>query len=142
LTDSLYLVDANLLIARLFEEHEHHALARQWLDAPGLQWALCPWSEAGFLRFATRPGRLTMSEASGLLEELAMHAGYRYVTFTPGKNWSVLTEPFFKRLHGHKQVTDAYLLGQAIEENMILATFDKRLLHLAGEHTNHILILG
>jgi hypothetical protein len=38
--------------------------------------------------------------------------------------------------------TNAYLLGMAMEDDLILATFDKRIGHLAGEHANQILILG
>ena len=38
--------------------------------------------------------------------------------------------------------TNAYLLGMAIADDLILATFDKRIGHLAGEHANQILILG
>ena len=140
MTKALYLVDVNLLIARLFEGHEHHDLATEWFHTPGLQWALCPWAEAGFLRFATRPARLSMSEATGLLDGMALHPGYRY--HTCAANWRTLTKPFFRRLHGHKQVTDAYLLGMAIEDDLILATFDKRISHLAGEHAEQVLILG
>lgn len=140
MAEALYLVDVNVLIARLFEAHAHHDLATEWFHAPGLEWALCPWVEAGFLRFATRPERLSMSEATGLLEEMALHPGYHYHTSTA--NWRTLTKPFFRRLHGHKQVTDAYLLGMAIADDLILATFDKRMGHLAGEHGKQVLILG
>lgn len=136
----LYLVDVNVLIARLFECHEHHRPATEWFNTRGLQWALCPWAEAGFLRFATRPDRLAMSEASGLLDELSLHPGYHYHPCV--HNWRTLTGPFFRRLHGHKQVTDAYLLGQAIHDKMILATFDQRILHLAGEHARHVHLVG
>jgi toxin-antitoxin system PIN domain toxin len=140
LAEVLYLVDVNLLIARLFEAHEHHDLAAEWFQTSGLQWALCPWVEAGFLRFATKPERLTMTEATGLLDEMALHPGYRY--HTCAANWRALTKPFFRRLHGHKQVTDAYLLGMAIADDLIFATFDKRIIHLAGEHAKQVLTLG
>jgi hypothetical protein len=140
LTEALYLVDVNVVIARLFEGHEHHDLATEWFHTPGLQWAICPWSEAGFLRFATRPDRLSMGEATGLLEQMERHPGYHY--HTPVHNWRALTKPFFRRLHGHKQVTDAYLLGMAIADGLMLATFDKRLLHVAGEYAGQVLILG
>jgi len=140
LTKALHLVDVNVLIARLFESHEHHGLAREWFNTPGLQWALCPWAEAGLLRFATQPDRLSMSEATGLLDELALHPGYHYHPSV--HNWRTLTKPFFRRLHGHNQVTDAYLLGLAIHDKRILATFDKRILHLAGEHSQHVHIVG
>jgi len=38
--------------------------------------------------------------------------------------------------------TNAYLLGMAIEYELILATFEKRIGHLAGEHAERVLILG
>jgi len=40
-------------------------------------------------------------------------------------------------------VTDAYLLGLAIQQNLILITLDKALLHLAGkENSKHVLLLA
>jgi len=140
LSNALYLVDVNVLIARLFETHEHHDLATEWFNTPSLQWALCPWAEAGLLRFATQPDRLSMSEATGLLDEVALHPGYHYHPSVD--TWRTLTKPFFRRLHGHKQVTDAYLLGLAIKDKLVLTTFDKRILHLAGEHSQHVHIVG
>jgi predicted nucleic acid-binding protein len=115
-------------------------MAVEWFNTPGLQWALCSWAEAGFLRFATRPDRLSMSEASGLLDELALYPGYHY--HACAQNWRSLTKPFFRRLHGHNQVTDAYLLGMAIHDKLLLATFDKGILHLAGEHSQQVRIVG
>jgi hypothetical protein len=81
-----------------------------------------------------------MSEATGLLDELALHPGYHYHPSID--TWRTLTKPFFRRLHGHKQVTDAYLLGLAIHDKLVLATFDKRIIHLAGEHSQHVHIVG
>jgi toxin-antitoxin system PIN domain toxin len=140
LTKAAHLVDVNVLIARLFERHEHHRLAVEWFDTPRLQWALCPWAEAGFLRFATRPDRLSMGEATGILDDLTKHPGYRYHPIA--HDWRTLTKPFFPRLHGHKQVTDAYLLGLAIHDRLILTTFDKAILHMSGEHSKHVHILA
>lgn len=139
MAEPLHLVDVNVLIARLFERHEHHRAALEWFQTPGLQWALCPWAEAGFLRYATRPERITMSEATGILDRLAQHPGCHYHPIT--HNWSTLTKPFFQRLHGHNQVTDAFLLGMAIKDGLVLATFDRAILHMAGEHQAHVLVL-
>jgi len=140
LSKALHLVDVNVLIARLFEGHEHHRHAVKWFETPGLQWALCPWAEAGFLRYATRPERLSMGEAARILDELAGHRGYHYHRIA--HNWRTLTKPFFQRLHGHKQITDAFLLGLAIHDRLIFTTFDQRILHLAGEHSQHVCILA
>jgi uncharacterized protein len=139
LTKALHLVDVDVLIARLFEGHEHHRPAVAWFDSAGLQWALCPWAEAGFLRYATRPGRLDMGEATGILDELAQYPGYHYHPIA--HNWRTLTKPFFQRLHGHKQVTDAYLLGLTVHDGLVLVTFDKAIMHLAGEHRDCVLVL-
>ncbi len=82
-----------------------------------------------------------MGEASGVLDDLAKLPGYRYHTTI--QNWRMLTRPFFTRLHGHNQVTDAYLLGMAIDcQGMMLATFDKRILHVAGEFRTCVHIIG
>lgn len=144
MTKPLYLPDANLLIARAFEVHTHHGIASAWFNTPGLEWALCPFTEAAFVRFATDirkdRGNLSMGEATAVLEKLTQHPGYRYSPFT--HDWRTLTAPFFTRLHGHKQVTDAYLLGMAIHDGMILSTFDRAILHLAGENKRHIHVLG
>jgi hypothetical protein len=78
-------------------------------------------------------------QSTELLEQMELHPGYHY--HTCAANWRTLTKPFFRRLHGHKQVTDAYLLGMAIAGDLILATFDKRIGHLAGEHAKQVLIL-
>ena len=80
-----------------------------------------------------------MSEATAILNQLAKHPGYRYLPITA--DWQTLCGPFFPRLYGTKQVTDAYLLGLAVREGLVLTTFDKALMHLAGEHSKHVLVL-
>lgn len=140
MTEAVHLLDVNVLIAHLFEDHKHHDVATEWFRTPGLRWALSPWAEGGLLRFATQPGRLSMSEATGLLDELALCRGYHY--HPCAQSWRTLTQPFFRRLHGHNQVTDAYLLGMAIHDGLVLVTFDRAILHLAGEHGKHVHLLG
>ena len=114
----------------------------EWFDTPGLQWALCAFTEAGVLRYFTRPttGGMTMGQATSMLERLKEQPGYRYAGIVD--DWQGLTKPFFKRVLGHNQVTDAYLLGLAVRDGLVLTTFDKGLLHLAGEHKKNVLILG
>lgn len=139
--DPLYLLDVNVLVARVFEDHVHHEAAKEWLAADGLQWAICPFTEAGFLRYATAPGmgNLNAGEATSILEDLSRKSGFHYQPIAA--DWHTLSKPFFRRLHGYRQITDAYLLGLSIQEGLVLATFDKAMLHLAGEHRNHLLML-
>lgn len=80
-----------------------------------------------------------MEQATAMLERLKRRAGYSFQPITA--EWQTLTAPFAKRVHGHNQVTDAFLLGLAVREGLVLTTFDKALLHLAGEHQRHVLVL-
>jgi toxin-antitoxin system PIN domain toxin len=135
------LLDVNVLVALLDEDHEHHEIVTEWFDTPGLQWALCPFTEAGFLRYMTRPktGMMSMEEATAMLARMSEQSGYHYQAISAG--WMTLCAPFFQRLFGYNQITDAYLLGLAVREAMVLVTFDKGILHLAGEHSQHVLVL-
>jgi toxin-antitoxin system PIN domain toxin len=138
-----YLLDVNVFVALLAENHIHHQLVTEWFNAsPSLQWAICPFTEAGFLRNATapRPGQITMSEATAVLARMAQHPGYHYLPISA--DWHTLCSPFFRRLYGTKQVTDAFLLGLAVGEGLALVTLDKAVVHLAGdEHRKHVLLL-
>lgn len=138
-----YLLDVNVFVALTFTTHVHHQLVKAWFNASqGLQWAICAFTEAGFIRTATAPraGQLTMSEATAVLTQLTQHPGYHYVPITA--DWHTLCSPFFRRLYGTKQVTDAYLLGLAVQERLILVTLDQGLLHLAGEaYRKYVLLL-
>ncbi len=136
-----YLLDVNVLVAILDEDHVHHRAATKWFDTPGLEWAICPFAEAGLLRHMTRPrtGNLSMEEVTAMLAQLAQEPGYHFQPVSA--DWLALSGPFFRRLFGHNQVTDAYLLGLAIHNGLVLATFDRAMLHLAGEHSKHVLLL-
>lgn len=137
----IHLLDVNGLIALLNESHVHNLAVTEWFAMPGLQWALCPFTEAALLRFMTRPktGDMSMEEANAMLARLKEHPGCHYQPIA--HDWHTLTAPFSKRLHGHNQITDAYLLGMAISEGLILTTLDQGILHLAGEHSRHVLVL-
>jgi toxin-antitoxin system PIN domain toxin len=138
-----YLLDVNVFVALLAENHIHHQLVTEWFNASlSLQWAICPFTEAGFLRNATAPspGQITMSEATAVLARMAQHPGYHYLPISA--EWHTLCSPFVRRLYGTKQVTDAYLLGLAVLEGLTLVTLDKAVVHLAGdEHRKHVLLL-
>ncbi len=138
-----YLLDVNILYALAAKGHVHHNLVREWFYASAyLRFEICAFTEAGFLRNTTalRPGRISMTEATAILSDLTRHPGYRYLPITA--DWETLCRPFFQRLYGTNQVTDAYLLGLAVREGLVLVTMDKAILHLAGdEFRKHVLLL-
>jgi predicted nucleic acid-binding protein len=139
--DSRYLLDLKVLVALLDEEHIYHQIVTEWFDTPGLQWAICPFTEAGLLRHMARPkiGDLSMEEATAMLAQLAQEPGYHYQPISG--DWQTLCGWFFKRLFGHKQITDAYLLGLAVLEELILVTFNRAMLHPAGAGNKDVLVL-
>lgn len=139
---TVHLLDVNVVLALLDQRHIHHTAVEVWFDSPGLQWSLCSLTEAGALRFFTRPktGGLNMEQATAMLDRLKQRPGYSFQPTTA--EWQALTAPFAKRIHGHNQVTDAYLLGLALHSERILTTFDKAVLHMAGEHRGQVLVLG
>ena len=139
--ETVHLLDVNVVLALLDQRHAHHLAVEGWFDSPGLQWSICAFTEAGVLRFFTRPktGGLSMEQVTAMLERLKRRPGYYFQPITA--DWQTLTAPFAKRIHGHNQVTDAYLLGLAVREGLVLTTFDRALLHLAGEHKGHVLVL-
>ncbi len=144
MSEPRYLLDVNVVVALAERTHIHNGLVRGWFyGSPDLEWSMCAFTESGFLRIVTvpRPGRIPMADATEILNQLTQHPGYRYLPITA--DWQTLCSPFFKRLYGTNQVTDAYLLGLAVREDLVLVTMDKAILHLAGkEYRKHILLLG
>lgn len=139
--EAKYLLDVNVLLALMSENHIHHRLAMTWFTDSEREWALCAFTESGFIRNAIAPrlGQITMIEATAILERLMEHPGYRYVPISA--DWRTLCGPFFPRLYGSKQVTDAYLLGLAVREGLVLVTMDKAIVHLAGERYRESVLL-
>ena len=87
-----------------------------------------------------RPDPRTVEQAIAILQALKGYPGYWY--WEINESWVTLTAPFAARISGHRQVTDAYLLGLAIKEEGVLVTFDRSLLYLAGsEFRRNLLIL-
>lgn len=141
-----YLLDLNVLIALVDSSHQHYKRVQDWFDASGKKsWGLCPLTEAGFLRVTTNPAYRTdphpFARAIAILQALKKYSGFQY--WEIGKSWVELTLPFAGRISGHQQVTDAYLLGLAIQEDGILVTFDKGIRYLAGaEFSRNICFLA
>ncbi len=74
-----------------------------------------------------------LREARELLLEFTKLPGHAFWPTTI--SYFEASAPFDRRLHGPKQVTDAYLLGLAKHHRGKLATLDKAIKHLAGEES-------
>ena len=135
-----YLLDLNLLIALAWPSHVHHRAAQEWFRQTGKQnWASSPLTQTGFIRISSNPkfidGAVTPKEAVALLEK-ATKLGHHQFWPDDLDITSTSTIPT-SHLLGHQQVTDAYLLGLAIDRKGKLATLDASLRALLPGRTEH-----
>lgn len=140
------LLDVNVLVALAEPGHQDYRKAQNWFDTlSGGSLGVCPLTEAGFVRVTTnsvyRPGPRTLSQATAILQIWKSLPGYWY--WEMDQSWVTLTAPFASRIVGHRLVSDAYLLGLAIEEDGVLVTFDRGLKDLAGaQFSRHLFTIA
>lgn len=139
-----FLPDVNVLIALSDPRHVNHGTASKWYEGIGDGlFMLCPITESGFVRLSAAPhvGGREMQDAIALLREMTHLPTYAYLRGP--ESWLEAVQPFTARLHGYRQVTDAYLLGLAIAHDAVLVTLDSHIRALAGERFQaNLLTLG
>ena len=118
------LLDANVLIALLVDDHVHHAAAESWFAGLGENFATCPITEGSLMRLLIRAGQ-PAATARGILAGTAAHPRHE---FWPD-DVSYGDVPV-RGIVGHRQVTDAYLAQLARAHNARLAPFDQALAKL------------
>lgn len=124
-----YLLDANVLIALTVEEHEHHARVAAWMRGVD-RVALCPIVEGSLVRFLVRIGE-SVSVVSEVLRLL--HANPNCEFWPDSVTYA---QADLSGVHGHRQVTDAYLVALvASRPEARLATLDRALAQLRPDLT-------
>ena len=130
--ETVYLLDANVLIALLTPDHTLHERARAWFGA-GVPFATCPITQGALLRFFMRWSQSgTFLEAKAILQALCTHKMHRF--WPDDLDYIHVPE---KGIRGHKQVTDTYLAALAGAHGGALATMDEA---LAAVQPNVLLI--
>jgi uncharacterized protein len=122
------LLDVNVLIALLDGSHVHHVRASQWLAreiAHG--WASCPLTQNGCLRIMGQPAYPQAQPLAAIAQRLSLataHPAHQFIA----DDYSLLddTRIDWRRLLGHRQVTDTYLLGLAVRHDCRFVSFDAR----------------
>jgi toxin-antitoxin system PIN domain toxin len=130
------LLDINILTALLWPTHEHHEVAHRWfrgrVDAP---WATCSLTQLGFVRIVSNPAfsrdALSPVDALALLGQNLSHPAHEF--WSDSLQVPAAVKDLEARLHGYKQLTDAYLLALAHRRKGALATFDRGLRTIAGD---------
>lgn len=139
------LLDINVLVALLDSDHVHHRRARDWISEQiGHGWASCPITENGFVRIISQPRYPSPVPPGQAMERLRRATGTGHHEF-----WSCgvsLLDPDVAdpdRIHGPRQVTDAYLLALAMANNGRFVTFDNAvpLSAVPGAGKEHLIVV-
>ena len=133
------LLDVNMLIALAWPSHVHHRDAHAWFTKGASRgWATCPVTQCGFVRISSNPKiipeAVTPKEALGLLDQIVRHKSH---VFWPDDIGLLDNHVPLDLLVGHRQVTDAYLLGLAIRRGGRLVTLDGALSALLPARSPH-----
>jgi len=133
------LLDVNMLIALAWPSHVHHWFAQDWFSKyASAGWATCPLTQCAFVRISSNPKiiqeAVTPNEAAALLREVVKLKSHTFWK----DDISLLDDAVpASLLLGHRQVTDAYLLGLAIHHGGRLVTLDKGLESLLPRRSPH-----
>ena len=113
------LLDANVLIALLVEDHVHHGAAENWFVGMSGNFATCPITQGSLIRLLIREGQ-PGSAAREILNGTTADPRHEFwpddVPYTDVPTQGII---------GHRQVTDAYLAQLARARGSRLATFDQ-----------------
>ena len=132
--------DVNVLLAMAWPNHQFHGTARRWFEEEGrvTGWSTCAVTQLGFVRLSSNPAftpaAVRPPEAVALLQKLCHESNH---TFVEASDLTLFQE--FSYLLGHKQVTDAYLVGLARATGHRMVSFDKRLAKLCQSEFLYLL---
>ena len=124
----MFLLDVNVLIALVDENHTHHPIVTNWFVKHHREgWATCPIVENGFVRIISHPnypdGPQSTDAARSLLAKLCQAPGHQ---FWPD-SISIRDQQMGKHLPASKHLTDHYLLALAVAQQGQLTTLDQRI---------------
>lgn len=139
------LLDVNVLLALLDADHVDHTRAHNWLgqEIDG-GWASCPITENGFVRIISQPrypSPVPPAQAIALLGRARAGGHHEFWPCDVSVLDPAVVDP--SRLHGPRQVTDAYLLALAVAHGGRFVTFDRSLALSAvrGAFEEHLVVL-
>jgi uncharacterized protein len=129
------LLDVNVLVALMWPDHDFHEVVQAWFGQNARKgWATCPITQAGFVRIVSNPSfsirAVTPPDALRTLDLTLQHPAHHF--WPDDLLLSDALAIVGKRLLGHQQITDAYLLGLAIHKKGRLATLDRSVVELFG----------
>jgi len=120
-------LDVNVLLALSWPSHQDHRRAQNWFQANAhAGWASCPFTQSAVIRLSSNPSlsrdAIAPSKAQTLLDISLNHPSHRF--WSDELSVKDAIAPLRGSVVGHRQITDAYLLGLAIFRKGKLATLD------------------
>ena len=136
------LLDVNVLIALLDQDHAMHRQAMRWFSArAGRGWASCPITQDGCVRIMSHPNYPNPLKVGAIAERLGEAIDAVEHEFWPD-DVSLLDPRVASRdrIHGPRQVTDLYLLALAVAHGGCFASFDAAIPRtaIAGAEKRHL----
>ena len=125
---SVFLLDANVLIALAWPDHEFHKRVMTWFARNSRHgWATCPITQCAFVRILSSPAfsprALSPQNALAALEIKTNLPSHRFLP--DDVSMTEVFQRLGKSVVGHRQVTDMYLLALALHHRAKLATMDE-----------------
>ena len=121
------LLDANVLVALLVDDHVHHEAAENWFAGTSGNFATCPITQGSLMRLLIREGQLAAA-AQAILNGTTADPRHEFLP-----DDIQYTDVSMQGIIGHRQVTDAYLAQLARARGSRLATFDQGLAKQHGD---------
>ena len=131
------LLDVNVLMALLWENHEHHPKVRAWFKRVS-DFATSPVSQLGFARVSAHPllgYGLTPESAFGVLRQLLADPRHQFIPDDLSCADRVMRTDL---MTGANQITDRYLIALARQHQCRLATLDEPLAKIFSDETKLI----
>lgn len=118
-----YLLDVNVLLAAIWEDHPHHTRAFGWMKGKNV--TVCPLAELGFLRISTQTKTFNapMIQTRELLK--------RFLSERKANRISDDLPALESTAKKSAEVTDHYLATLAARHGLMLATLDGGIKHPA-----------
>ncbi len=143
---SRLLLDVNLWVALFDDAHEFSVEANQLIERPRAKFATCPLIENGVVRVLNLPGYAKRGPLGLVRVRDQLRAACAALDHEFWADEVSITDDElfdFNRIHGHNQITDAYLLALAVRRGGTLVTLDRAITldAVRGAKPQHLLVL-
>ena len=123
------LYDVSFLVSLFDRNHDAHRAVSAWFAANAEEgWASCPLTQNGCVRVLSQPRYPRPISPSAAAEQLRSATSAEFHQFIPD-DISLLDETRVdvRKIQGHRQIADVYLLALAVAHDARLVTLDRHI---------------